>query len=333
MQKLTSKKLLNTLIKTIIGGLLIWAIYRQVFARQDASVLWQGLVDQFVHPNLYWLVVVLLMVPVNISLEAMKWKVLIRQFLNIKFVKVVKAVLSGITIAIFTPNRVGEYGGRILFVPAEHNWKAVIATLVGSLAQLLIILSAGLIGLIVTYQHLLPSELNVLPLIISMGMVVVVLMVFCFFNIDLLVPIVKRIPFVNYFRKHLKHLAVLRNYENKELWEAIIFAFLRYLTYTLQYYFLLKFYGIPVPFFIGLAGIATIFFVQASIPLPPVMGLLARGEIALFIWGFFSEDQVAILAATFTLFVINIAIPALLGMAFIVQANILKSLGYENGKD
>ena len=75
------------------------------------------------------------------------------------------------------------------------------------------------------------------------------------------------------------------------------------------------------------------FFVQASIPLPPVMGLLARGEIALFIWGFFSEDQVAILAATFTLFVINIAIPALFGMAFIVQANILKSLGYEDGED
>ena len=47
---------------------------------------------------------------------------------------------------------------------------------------------------------------------------------------------------------------------------------------------------------------------------------------------FFNGDQVAILAATFTLFVINVAVPALLGMLFIVQANILKSLGYENEK-
>ena len=328
---LSGKKLLNILIKLLIGCLLVWAIYRQVFSRRDASVLWQGLVKQFEYPNLYWLVVVMLLVPLNIGLEALKWKSLIRTFLDIRLSKVIVAVLSGITIAIFTPNRVGEYGGRILFVPAEHNWKAVIATLVGSLAQLLVILSAGLIGLIFTYQYFFQTELNVLPLIVSMGVIIVGLTVFCFFNIDLLVPVVKRIPFIKYFRRHLKHLTVLKNYTSRELWEAILFAFLRYLTYSLQYYFLLKFYGIPVTFFIGLAGIAAIFFVQASIPLPPVMGLLARGEIALFIWGLFSEDQVAILAATFTLFVINIAIPALVGMVFIVQANILKSLGYENG--
>jgi hypothetical protein len=72
-----------------------------------------------------------------------------------------------------------------------------------------------------------------------------------------------------------------------------------------------------------MAGIATIFLVQASVPLPPAMGLLARSEIALFVWGFFTQDHVDILAATFSLFVINIAVPALLGLVFIVQVNII----------
>lgn len=329
---MSRKNTVNFLIKLLIGGLLAWAIYQQVFARQDALSLWNGLVDRFEHPNLYWLLVVVLLLPLNISLESLKWQVLIQSFSNLSFWKVTKAILAGITIAIFTPNRVGEYGGRMLFVPAAHNWKAVIATLVGSLAQLLIILSFGLIGLI-AYTHFVSSvEVISLPLLISTCGLLIAIMFFCFFNIDLLVPIVKRLPFIHYLKRYFKHLLVLKNYTRPELSKALLFAALRYLTYSLQYYFLLKFYGIPAPFLLGIAGIATIFFVQASIPLPPVMGLLARGEIALYIWGIYSNDQVAILAATFTLFVINIALPALIGMTFIVKANILKSLGYENNE-
>ncbi|MEZ4932695.1 MAG: lysylphosphatidylglycerol synthase domain-containing protein [Saprospiraceae bacterium] len=324
------KKLLNLSIKIIISSLLVWAIYQQVFARQDERALWQNLVLHFKYPNFFWLLLVVLLAPINIAFESLKWKKLTEPFIDLGFPQIFKAVLSGISIAIFTPNRVGEYGGRILFVPAEHNWKAVIATLVGSLAQLLVLLSAGLIGLMFFTPKFLPSEMPVLPIVVSMGTVLIGVMFFCFFNIDLLIPVAKRIPYIHKLHRFLKQLLVLRNYSRKELSAALAFAFLRYLTYTLQYYFLLKFYGLPVPFMLGLAGIATIFFVQASIPLPPIMGLLARGEIAIFIWGFFSEDQVSILAATFTLFVINIAVPALLGLVFIVQANILKSLGYDN---
>ena len=153
---------------------------------------------------------------------------------------------------------------------------------------------------------------------------------FCFFNIDLIIPVAKRIPFVNRFKKYLQHLSVLKNYRSGELSVALAYSLLRYLTYSGQYLFLLHFYGINPPWLDGLAGIATIFLVQASIPLPPLMGLLARGELALLIWGHFSDDQTGILASTFTLFVINIAIPALLGFVFIVKSNILKSLGLEN---
>ena len=327
------KKYLELFIKILIGGLLAWAIYRQVFARQDIDMLWKSLVAKFVYPNHLWLFMVLLLAPLNIAFEAMKWHELIKSFTSMKKWRVFKAVLSGITIAIFTPNRVGEYGGRILFVSPEHNWKAVIATVVGSLAQLLILLSFGLLGLMVFSNHFLKTETYVLSLVVSMGAVLIGVMLFSFFNIDMLVPLVKRIPFIQHFKRFFKHLLVLKNYHKQELWKALGFAFLRYATYSLQYYFLLKFYGIPISPFIGLAGISTIFFVQASVPLPPVMGLLARGEIALYVWGNFSEDQAAILAATFTLFVINIAVPALLGMVFIVQSNILKSLGYENGNE
>lgn len=327
---ITSKKWLNTLIKLLIGGLLAWAIYRQVFAKQNVNDLWASVVRHFEYPNLLWLVIVILLAPVNLAFESLKWGKLIHQFTQLNFWQTFKAILAGTTIAIFTPNRVGEYGGRVLFVEAEHNWKAVIATMVGSLAQLLILLSVGLLGVTWFATNFLEPETYVIGLVICLGLLLIGLLFFFFFNIDLLVPIAKRIPYIYRFQKYFKHLLVLKHYTSKELRGALGYAFLRYSTYSLQYFFLLKFFGIPVSLIEGLASIATIFFVQASIPLPPLMGLMARGEIALKVWGNFGGAEVNILAATFSLFVINIAVPALLGMVFIVQTNIMKTLGYEN---
>ena len=321
---------INTIIKLCIAAGLIWAIYRQVFARKDADELWQALVSHFEFPNLLWLCLVLCLVPVNIAFEALKFGKLVKAFSTLSFWRLFQSIMAGNTIAIFTPNRVGEYGGRVLFVPPEHNWKAVIATMVGSLAQLLVLLSMGLLGALWFSINVLELDRMVLALGLCLGSLLIGLLIFAFFNVDLLVPLIQRIPGIQRFNRYLKHLLVLKRYSKQELSEVLLMAFLRYLTYSLQYYFLLKFYAIPVPLAIGLSGVATIFFVQASIPLPPVLGLLARGEIALFIWGMFGTSEVDILAATFTLFVINIALPALIGMGFIVQTNVLKTLGYEN---
>ncbi len=323
------KPILNLLAKLLITALLAWAIYRQVFAKQQAEELWGAFLQHFTYPNLFWLLAVVALAPLNIALEALKWHELTRSFTKISFWQKFKAVLAGSTIGIFTPNRVGEYGGRLLFVEAGQGWKAVISTVVGSMAQLLVLLAVGLLGGIYFYQRFLEPEPYVVPVAISLGAAFMGLLFFTYFNIDMVVVLAKRIPHVERFRKPLRQLSVLRNYHRRELGRALWYAFLRYATFTTQYYLLLQFYGVPAPWLLGMAGIATIFLVQASVPLPPAMGLLARSEIALFVWGFFTDDRVDILAATFSLFVINIVVPALLGLVFIVQVNILKSIGLE----
>ena len=55
------------------------------------------------------------------------------------------------------------------------------------------------------------------------------------------------------------------------------------------------------------------------------MGLLARGEVALKIWGLFTHNDLSILAATFSLWVINLIIPAFIGLVFILQANFFQT--------
>jgi hypothetical protein len=326
-----SKKALNFGIKMFIAALLAWAIYRQVFAHENMQGLWLAFLQHFNYPNIGWLLVVVLLVPVNLTMETLKWRQLIRSFSHLGFWKIFQAILAGTTIAMFTPNRIGEYGGRVLFIEKGKGWEAVIATIVGSLSQMLVLLSVGLLGTLYFSSKFFEPEPYIIPVSLSLGISFIVFLFFTYFNIDLVVPLAKRVPHIHKFRKWLRHLVVLRHYHSRDLRRTLLYSFLRYLVYSIQYYLLLQFYGVPVSWVMGMAGIATIYFVQASVPLPPVMALFARGEIALYVWGFFTQDKVDILAATFSLFVINIAVPALLGLLCIVQLNILKSIGYENG--
>lgn len=320
---------LNWGIKAVVFLLLSWVIYRQIIARDNIEVIWATFLDSFTTNNLPWLIPAILLMPVNWACETQKWRILIKGFSPLSFFSAYQAVFSGVTLSLFTPNRIGEYGGRILFVEAKHNWKAVIATLVGSYAQLLVLLGIGLCGMI--YFAIVHGLLETffIPIVIFLGGSLIGLLLFCFFNIDLIVPLAKRLPFIHHLKRFVKHVKVLRSYSAPTLVEALAFAVARYLVYALQYYLLIRFFGIEVSTLEGLAGISTIYLLQTSIPLPPLMGLFVRSEVALFVWGMYSANEIAILAATFGLWILNLLIPALIGTIFMLNINVLKSLGYE----
>ena len=112
---------------------------------------------------------------------------------------------------------------------------------------------------------------------------------------------------------------VVQHYDRGAFLGGLGYAALRYVLYSIQYYTMLRFYGIQLPLDAALAGVGTIYLLQTAIPLPPVLGLLARGEIALLVWGIWGGNSLSILAASYTLFVLNLVFPALLGLIFIVK--------------
>ena len=333
MKEIFQNKQLNLLIKLLVVVLLCWVIYRQVFAKENASEIWDTFLTQLNSDNIHWLILTILFIPLNWAFETFKWQALIKNFENLSFWKCYQAILAGITLSLFTPNRIGEYGGRILLVKPENNWKGVIATLVGSFSQLLVLMSFGILGSLYFMHHFFELASWVLGSLLFLGLLLSGLMLFCFYNIDLIVPIAKRIPYAHKLKRFVKHVKVLKNYSSKTLSTTLSFAFARYITYSLQYFFMLQFFGIKVSIINGIAGIATIFLFQTSIPLPPLMGLFVRGKIALDIWGIFSKNELGILASTFSLWILNLIVPALIGMVFIIKINVVQSLGIEGDSE
>lgn len=328
MKTILKNRTLNILIKLLVFILLAWVIYQQVFEKDKIDEIWALFTKSLERQHVHFLILAILLMPVNWVFETLKWRVLIEKIESLTFAKSFIAILAGVTLSLFTPNRIGEYGGRVLFVKAENNWKVVIATLVGSFSQLLIILSMGIIGLSYFIHHLIELDPYLTRGVIVLMMALVALMFFCFYNIEQVIPIARKIPLIIRFKRFFKHVKVLKDYNSRTLSKALRFAMLRYSVYSLQYFLLLQYFGIEVSFLDGITGIATIFLLQTSIPLPPLLGLVMRGEIAILVWQSFGADELNILAATFVLWVLNLIVPALAGILFIAHTDVLKSLGY-----
>jgi hypothetical protein len=264
------------------------------------------------------------LVPLNWALETLKWQLLMKPAVSITFPKAFKAVLAGLTVSLFTPNRIGEYGGRLLHVSSEYRLPTVYATIIGSMAQWIALMAGGLLGIFYLISAaVIENALGNYILILSVtGIFLLTFLLFCYWRLSIVTEKAANLPFLGSRFQNLRKKMVLV-YSDKELNASLQFSFLRYSVYTLQYLLILLAVGLNFNIIEGLAGIAFVYLLQTGLPVPPSMGLLARGSIALWVFSMILPDSLGIneqgliLLSTFLLWVINVLIPASLGAVFI----------------
>ena len=98
--------------------------------------------------ELFLIIITLFLVPVNWGLEALKWKIsLTGIYPKYSYIQAFKGVVTGIATGIFTPNRVGDYAGRLMYLAPGKRWEAGVILMVDRLCQLVITLWVGIYGL------------------------------------------------------------------------------------------------------------------------------------------------------------------------------------------
>ena len=144
-------KSIKIFLKWFVGPLLaIWlfySLYQQVKAQPDidASLALIRAMPFGAAAWKFWLVIIFVFV--NWGIEARKWQLLLKAVQPISFITAFKSVLCGVTLSLNTPNRIGEYGGRILFVKEGNRIKAVTLSIAGGMSQLIITMLMGCFGL------------------------------------------------------------------------------------------------------------------------------------------------------------------------------------------
>jgi Lysylphosphatidylglycerol synthase TM region len=325
-----SKSRLAALYKISVLLLMLGILYVEFGIKKNPREVWTVFLNQLsTAPPIFFAAVVALM-PLNWYLEMLKWRPLLARYEDLSAWRAFQAVIAGISVSLFTPNRVGEFGGRMLFVRRANQWKSAVINWVGNFCQFMILLTGGTAGLLWFMERFLDPDPWIARVFVWVALLSLSLLYLIFFNIRFLLPAARRIPVLQKLRPYLRDVQILADFRRRELLLILALSALRYGVYSTQYLLLLYFFGINTGILEGYGGIAAIFLMQSTLPLPPVAGLLARGNLAVYVWSFFGGNEAGSLAATFILWIINLILPSLFGTFFLLNVNISKTLGYEN---
>ena len=303
------RKFLNPLIKIIIFGGLSYVLYKQVFKSDDVNEMLQ-LLQTDAAGRLPLVILVFLLMFVNWSLETIKWRLLVNRLDNIDFLRAFQGVLFGVAFSLFTPNRLGEYGGRVLVL--RHNRiAAIVSSLIGSYSQIVVNMIVGgtaFLLYLIFFKHISAYLSVTIGGFLVLG---VVFLLVSYFNIDVVSIIFNR---YSIFRKIAPYVEVVKTYSSADLRILLFFSALRYLTYALQFQLLLKFFKTGVEFFDALVLIPSVYFLQAIMPTMAIVDVSLRGEIAFQIIGQQAHGgELKVVAASVLLWLINLIIPAIIG--------------------
>lgn len=265
----------------------------------------------------WYIALVAVMMPLNWWLETKKWHGLLSVHAEVPFSRAFQAVTSGIALSLFTPNRIGEYGGRLLKMPYAIRWPVALSTLMGSVSQNLISFTAGIVAFIFLFDDLLPVKI--------LGLGLIILCTVSFFHMQRVVGWICKMKIHRVFAKLATQLIHLEDYTTGLLTKTLLIAFARYVVYTAQFVLLLHAFGSGSPIISMVLGVSCLYLFQTLIPLPPVADVLARTNIALILWSGSGMSELSISLASFTVWMINLLIPAVLGSLAIGTIDLKKS--------
>ncbi|NNF33851.1 MAG: hypothetical protein HKN68_07065 [Saprospiraceae bacterium] len=305
-------------LKTILVIGMLALLYYQIFNRDNINDLSRAFTSSLNWSNGWLLALTILLLPVNWLLESFKWKTIVSSFSDTSLRESIKVILGGLSFGILTPSRIGEYGGRFYMTEDEDRWKTISATFVGSLSQNIITALLGLAGAsyLLYYSQVMTSFIA--TSIWYVASIAIIIGLLFYYNIGFIQHIVRFLP-GKWARLCDTHSNFLSQLNPSILNKILLVSFFRYLIYALQYILMLHFFGISVHFAEAGAAVSLIFLIQSGLPFPPVLDVLARGEIALTIWALYSGNTLGILACTFSIWIINLIIPALIGLIYVIM--------------
>lgn len=270
------------------------------------------------------LLLVVALMGVNWGLEARKWQLSVLSIHRISFFKAFKAVLSGVSFSVTTPNRVGEYFGRMLYMPEGSRLKSISVTLVSSLSQLLVTFLSGTIGVIVLKDVLiragLVSEIGYRLILSGLGLMILVLLLFY-----LKVVVVERL--VEKWMKNSAYLYLIQSLQTfnvQLLRQLLLLSFLRYLVFIVQYYLLFTLFNVELSVLTVWATVSVLFLAMAIIPTIALIEVGLRGEISLRLMGMFTFNSLGVGLTAITIWLINLVLPAIVGSILFLSIKVFK---------
>ena len=310
----------------IVLVLFVGNLISQINHQQSKADSWQKIVDVFTNGVNWQIVVVVALMFVNWAIEALKWKNLIKPLQSLTYLQAYKAVLAGTSFAANTPNRVGEYVGRMVYIQEGKRLQSIPLTVTGSFSQLLITLIAGCIGLafyIPIVANMLQPPINTfwLKTLLIGSLFVTIIALLIYFKISWLVSGFARIPILH---KYSYLVTKVEAISTKVLLQSLLLSLLRYSVFIAQYIITMQAFGLQLSVATYCILLPVMLLVLNLVPSFVIVEAGVRSTVGVQVFSVAVTNSVAVIASNLFILFINLMLPAVLGLLLLVGKRILK---------
>ncbi len=260
----------------------------------------------------WWLLLVLIIMPINWLIEAFKWKKIVSksQILNVK--TAYKSVLVGCSTGFFTPNRIGDMVGRLMFLYPENRKMGISYFLVNSLSQNIAIILLGLPAAILFFTLV----SNLFPIEFTYYFAGIILL---FLALSILLFVLPSLAVSKKINRLNAYIQAFEYFKKLDFIKILTFSVFRFTIFCVQFYFMLLFWGVNLSVWQALLVIPTNYLFITFTPSLAFSEPAIRSSYAVLFIGAFLNQAPAIAFAGFALWLINYAFPMLFGAVFLVK--------------
>ncbi len=319
------KIFLNYILGPLLFAWLSYSIFMQVKNQPHLAGSWEKIKESFGSSAVISLVAVFVLMLINWSLEALKWKLAVQSVQPVTFLRSLRAIFSGVSFSVTTPNRTGEYLGRVLYMDEGNRLRVISLTMLGSYSQVIVTFFFGLIGLYILKPAIVAAGLSGWPtwinLLLSVGAAALVFLTVIYFRIGWLIKWIDKLPGI---KKYAWLISELEKANASLLLRLLSLSALRYGVFVLQYYLLLRFFAVETGWWQAFWAISLVFFIMAVVPTVALFEVVQKIYVAKEIFTVFSANTLGIGFVTTTVWFINLVLPAAIGSLLILGIKLFK---------
>jgi Lysylphosphatidylglycerol synthase TM region len=325
------KKTYNYLLRFAIILATYTFLYQQIFIKKNLEEVVLLFMELVRSPNfVIGILFVFALMLLNWSIETWKWQFQISKLEKVSFFKSYQAILTGISVSAFLPNRVGDYFGRVFTLEKANHIEGILITIIGSISQFIATIFLGSIALIFFFPVFTDTSEYFYgyfyPALVTVILVANFLLILFYFNISILSNLIKKVTKKNW-EKLRDHMKAFSCFNRLELLKILLISISRYLVFSFQFYLLLRLFSVEIPISYALILIPVVYLAITAIPTVALSEIGVRGSVSIYLIGLYfskiSQDsvsaEVGIFAAASILWLINIVLPAVAGTIFVFK--------------
>lgn len=298
----------------ISAGLLYYVI---------SSVEYNQIILALKEANIAIIGIVILLGVVNIFLQYSKWRLTCVEVLEVKNnSKVFRSLFYGFSAGIITPLRIGEYFGRGIEFRDKSLVQVTVATLIDKFFPLIMVASLGSISsLFFIYLYYDVSIYIVLSLFILIFTFFYLLIILLLSNKFWDSVLFSKLNSSTRLKPFLDKLRIFESLDRTYFFKMLSISFLFYTCFLIQYALLVAAFSNHFDFVHYLWAANLIMFTKTIIP-PVSLGELGiREGASVYFLTQMGETASVAFNSSILLFIINLLIPALIGVGMFLRKN------------